>query len=61
MGEYLEETVGDVSLATFLGFWSVMGGYFYKQPLIITHYVISVNALYAYIGIELVRLIFFAA
>ena len=28
MGQYLEETVGDGSLSTFLGFWSVMGEYF---------------------------------
>lgn len=31
MGEYLEETVGDASLATFLGFWSVMGGYLLRS------------------------------
>ena len=37
MGKYLEEIVGEGPLATFLGFWSVMGAYFpFIQPLLIT-------------------------
>ena len=28
MGKYLEDVVGDNPLATFLGFWSVMGVYY---------------------------------
>jgi hypothetical protein len=36
MGKYLEETVGDGPLATFLGFWSVMGtSFFLLIPLLI--------------------------
>lgn len=27
MGKYLEDIVGNAPLATFLGFWSVMGGH----------------------------------
>lgn len=38
MGKYLETTVGDGPLATFLGFWSVMGGHFSSmKSLPITH------------------------
>ena len=61
MGKYLEETVGDNPLATFLGFWSVMGVYFLLlTPLPITHLVRLVNAMYSYVGIELVSWLIYA-
>lgn len=61
MGKYLEETVGDTPLATFLGFWSVMGVYFLLlTPLPITHLVRLVNAMYSYVGIELVSWLIYA-
>ena len=60
MGKYLEDIVGDNPLATFLGFWSVMGVYYVYK--ITAHYSSCslVNALYSYNGIELVDLLIYA-